>query len=128
MEFIHDLSKLKFNGEGESPFHVHILLVIILSRHHQINFEDVWAILLTLTFEGHAKNTCHTLPISFISSFRQLAKMMAKYFDKYSHQGVFEKICRLRMDLDESVKDFVDHFLHNYCEIINKILNSYLLW
>lgn len=123
-EVIHDMSELKFNGEGQSAFHVHLLQVMTLCHRHQIKSEDVWAILLTLTFEGHVKHCCHTLPIASISSFDQFTEMMIKSFDKYSHRDVCEKICCLRMEPDESVEDFADRFLHIYCEIPYKILNS----
>jgi len=50
--------------------------------------------------------------------------MMVKYFDKYSHQDVCEKICCLRMEPDELDEEFVEQFLHICCEIPDKILNS----
>lgn len=98
-----------------------------LFHHHQIKSEDVWAVLLTLTFEGPVERWCHTLPDASIDSFGHLAKMMIKSFDKYSHKDVCKRIYRLRMERHELIEDFADQFLHLRCEIPDKILNSNFL-
>lgn len=69
MEIIHDLSKLKFNGEGEPSFRNHVRQFITFFKRHRIESRDVWAALLTLPFEGHVKKWCHTLPFASINSF-----------------------------------------------------------
>jgi len=57
----------------------------------------------------------------------QLTNMLCKDTDKYNHQDVYKRICNLRMKLDELVEEFFDWFLHLYCKILQKKLNSYLL-
>lgn len=116
-EFIHDLCKLKFSGEGEPSFHANVHQFITFCKHHKIKSRDVWVILLTLTFEGHAQCWCHTLPFSFIDSFGQLVEMMTKMFKEYSHRYFHEEICRLSMEPYKPIEDFANHFLHLYYEI-----------
>jgi len=63
MEVIHDMSKLKFSGEGEPSFCVHVHQVISFFLNHKIEYKDVWTVLLTLTFKVHVNKWCHILPL-----------------------------------------------------------------
>lgn len=68
-EFIHELSEFKFDGEGESTFRDHLFQVVWFSFCHRICSKYVISRLLTLTFEVHVSQWCHTLPIASIHSF-----------------------------------------------------------
>lgn len=57
------------SGEGEPSFHAHVRQVINFFLHQNIEYEDVWNVLFSLTFTGHAKRWCYTLPFSSIDSF-----------------------------------------------------------
>lgn len=78
MEFIHDLSELKFDGEGESTFCERLFQVIYPCFCNKVSSEDIMARLLTLTFEGHVKQLYHTLLVASIHFLAQLTKMLCK--------------------------------------------------
>jgi len=50
--------------------------------------------------------------------------MLCKDFNKYNHQDVCKIIHHLRMKLVELVEEFSSQFLHLYCEIPERNLNS----
>lgn len=82
---IHNLSQLKFDGEGKSTFQEHLFQVVHFFLFNEIYCKDVMARLLTLTFKDRVSRLCHTLPIDSIHSFDQLAKGLHKAFNKYDY-------------------------------------------
>jgi len=120
VEVIHNLSKFKFDGEGESTFHQHLFQCFHLWISRRVCSKDDMASLITLTFEGLVNQWCHTLPNDFIHSFEQLAKKLHKSFSKYKYQDVCGRINILGMKNNELVEDFHDLFLHLCYEIPRK--------
>ncbi len=82
---IHNLSEFMFDVEGEPTFLKNLFQAVPLCLSNIIHYKHVMARLITLTFKGCVNKWFHTLPISYIHPFDQLAKAFNKAFDKYDY-------------------------------------------
>ena len=69
MEFVDDLSHLKFDGKGQRNILYYVVEFFHFFFLSRVYYEDILSRLLTLTLEGRVKQWCYSLPTSSIHSF-----------------------------------------------------------
>jgi len=108
---IHNLSNIKFSGEIETTIIKNTLHFLETFYCFEVNYEDVACRLFILILEGRVKQWFYTFLNDSIHSFKQIFMEIHQAFDRYDYQSVYKKIIHLRMKSNESLEDFLHHFL-----------------
>jgi len=107
-----DFSQSKFDGEDGTYIAKNIYDFLKWYEYYEIDDENISCVFFLLALKGHINQWCHTLPPTSIYSFDQFLKELHQTFDRYDYQDCFNIINQLRVNRNESIKDFSNWFLH----------------
>lgn len=108
-----NLSKYKFNGNNTTLLFKNTDTFVGFRDMHDFPSNDIACGLFAFTFEGHAKQWCHTFFTNYIHSFDHMFRELCHAFVLYDRKALNKKKLKLRKSLD-ALENFHDHFLH-YC-------------
>ena len=114
-ELLKQLTKVKFDGEGEILAQEHVFQFTYNCFVNKILDQDVLCRLLTFTFKGRVKEWFVTLPFAFVNSFEHFVDIFTLSFGHYDFVRLCDEWKQLTINKGESLEDFAIRTFNLYC-------------